>query len=156
MDFARINPRRDAEISATYHVEFDGERLHHDKKPIEMDFLGIESETGRRAAAKMIKEIDRKRKSKRDASKMGVDEIMDVASESELARARFYATLCTGWRNVVYIEDKDIDDPKAAPKPLEFSRENAIKLFSTRPWIMEGIDSFLADKSNFLRSALTD
>lgn len=153
MDFARIDPRRDAEKGATYHVDYDGERLFHDGQPIEIDFLGLQSATGKRAAAKMVKELDRKAGRKRDASKMSVDEMLDAASESEEARARFYAELTTGWRNVVYLEDAEIDNPKAKPEPMPYSKENAAKLFSTRPWVMEGIDRFLGDKSNFTRKA---
>lgn len=153
MDFARIDPRRDAEKGATYHVDYDGERLFHDGQPIEIDFLGLQSATGKRAAARMVKELDRKAGRKRDASKMSVDEMLDAASESEEARARFYAELTTDWRNVVYLEDAEIDNPKAKPEPMPYSKENAAKLFSTRPWVMEGIDRFLGDKSNFTRKA---
>lgn len=151
MDFARIDPRLDAENGATYHVDYDGEPLFHDKKPIQIDFLGLQSETGKRAAAKMVKDMDKKAGRKRDASKMSVDEMLAAASDSEEARARFYAELTTGWRNVVYLEDAQIDDPKAVPALLEYSKANAFKLFSTRPWIMEGIDRFLGEKSNFTR-----
>jgi len=154
MDFARIDPRRDAEKGATYHVDYDGERLYHDGKPIEIDFLGLQSATGKRAAAKMVKDMDRKAGRKRDASKMSVDEMLDAASESEEARARFYAELTTGWRNVVYLEDAEIDNPDAEPAPMPYSKENAAKLFSSRPWVMEGIDRFLGDKSNFTRSGV--
>lgn len=152
MDFARIDPRRDAEVGATYHVDYDGERLYHEKKPIEIDFLGLQGATGKRAAAKMVKSLDQKTGRKRDASKMSVDEMLDAASDSEEARARFYADLSTGWRNIPYLEDADIDNPDAEPTMLEYSKENAFKLFSTRPWIMEGIDRFLGDKTNFTRN----
>ena len=156
MDFARIDPRRDAEKGATYHVDYDGERLFHDTNPIEIDFLGLQSATGKRAAAKMVKDLDRKTGRKRDASKMSVDEMLAASNESEEARARFYADLSTGWRNVAYLDDEDIDNPDAEPTLLEYSKENAFKLFSTRPWIMEGIDRFLGDKTNFTRSVGKD
>ena len=155
MDFARINTRRDAEEGATYHVEYDGEALFFDGKPIEMDFLGLESETGRRAAARMVKQLDRKSGGKRKGAKMSVDELLNAAEDSEKARAKFYAEICTGWRNVVYLEDSEIDNPDAVPQLLEFSKANAEKLFTTRPWMMEGIDAFLGDKSNFLRDIVT-
>lgn len=156
LSFAHIDPRRDAEKGATYHVDYDGERLFHDKEPIEIDFLGLQSETGKRAAAKMVKDLDQKAGRKRDASKMSVDEMLDAAAESQEARARFYAELTTGWRNVVYLDDADIDNPDVEPAMLEYSKENAFKLFSTRPWIMEGIDRFLGDKTNFTRSVGKD
>lgn len=165
MDFARIDPRRDAERGATYHVMYVtdrdsetgepiGERLYNDGKPIEMDFLGLDSAAGRRAAAQMVRDMDRKvGGKKRSAKDMSVDEILATATENEQVRAQFYAALVTGWRNVVYLDDDKMDDPNAKPAELAFSEANAVKLFSTRPWIMEGIDAFLADKGNFGRKA---
>ncbi|AHD02951.1 hypothetical protein [Leisingera methylohalidivorans] len=149
--FARINTRQDAEQGATWHVEFDGEPLFHDGEAIEMDFLGLESDAGRRAAAAMVRKMDKKSKGKRKSATMSVQDMIDAAEDSELARAEFYSKLCTGWRGVTYIEDADLDNPDAQPALMEFSRENALKLFSTRVWIMEGVDGFLGDKGNFTR-----
>ncbi|KIC12858.1 hypothetical protein RA19_00165 [Leisingera sp. ANG-M1] len=153
--FARINTRRDAEQGATWHVEFDGEPLFHNEEAIEMDFLGLESDAGRRAAAAMVRKLDKKSKGKRKSATMSVQEMIDAAGDSELARAEFYSKLCTGWRRVTYIEDADIDNPGVQPELMEFSKENALKLFSTRIWLLEGIDGFLADKSNFTREIVT-
>lgn len=50
------------------------------------------------------------------------------------------AARCTlGWRNVV------LDT-----KPLEFTQENARKLYARFPWIREQVDTFRYDRSNFL------
>ncbi len=153
--FARINTRQDAEQGATWHVEFDGEPLFDGDKPIEMDFLGLESDAGRRAAAAMVRKMDKKNKGKRKAASLSVQEMIDSAEDSEQARAEFYSKLCTGWRGVTYIEDADLDNPEAEPVIMEFSQANAAKLFSTRSWLMVGIDGFLGDKSNFLREIVT-
>lgn len=155
MDFARIDPRRDAENGATYHVEFEGQKLTHEGKPITIKFQGTEGKVGKRAAAKMVKAIDAKSGRKRDVSKMDVSDILEAAEQHEEERARFYAELTMGWDNIFYLEDEQIDDPDAVPEPLSFSQDNAFKLFSTRPWIMEGIDGFLADKLNFIRGGVT-
>ncbi|KIC22510.1 hypothetical protein [Leisingera sp. ANG-Vp] len=155
MDFARINTRRDAEQGATWHVEFDGEPLFNKDEAIEMDFLGLESDAGRRASAAMVRKLDKKSKGKRKSTQLSVQEMINAAEDSEQARAEFYSRLCTGWRRVTYIEDEDLDNPEAKPVPMEFSRENALKLFSTRTWLMEGIDRFLGDKSNFTREIVT-
>jgi len=154
MDFARIDPRRDADAGAAYHVSYEGTPLYFNDDPIEIDVQGLESEVGKRAAAKMIKEADKRNGKKRNAKSLSVDEILKLTDEDELARAKFYAALTTGWRNVVYLEDDQMDDPDAKPEPLPFSEANAFKLYSTRPWVMEGLDDFLGDKSNFMRKVV--
>lgn len=153
MDFARIDPRRDAEAGATWHVDYEGEELYHEGKPIEIDFLGLESAAAKRAAAKMARNADRRMGGKkRNLRNMTVEQIIDATEASEEEQAAFFAAITTGWRNVVYLEDSEIDNPKAKPEPLPFSQENAVKLFRTRPWIMAGADRFLGEKANFDRS----
>ena len=162
MDFARIDTRRDAENGATYHVMFitdsqekTGEHLYHDGEPVSIDLLGIEGNTGKAAAARMVKELDAQNGSKkRTAKNMSVDEILQAAEGNDEIKARFYAGLTTGWSNIFYLSDEEIDDPKAEPKELKFTADNAFMLYSTRPWIMEGIDAFLADKMNFMRKVV--
>jgi len=156
MDFARIDPRRDAELGATYKVEYEGEQLFHDGKPITISFLGLQSRTGKRAAAQMVKEMDKRAGKKRDLSKMSVDEMLNVAEHSDNTRAKFYAALTTGWANISYIPDDKMDDPEATAEPLPYSKANAEMLFSTRPWMLEGIDSFLSEKENFTQLAVKD
>lgn len=155
MDFARIDPRRDAEFGATFHVEYEGEQLFHEGKPIEISFVGLQSRAGKRAAAHMVKDTDKKTGKKRDVGKMSVDEMLKLADESDETRAKFYAALTTGWNNIVYIPDEKMDDPQAQPEPLAYSKENAVMLFTTRPWLMEEVDGFLSEKSNFTRVAVT-
>ena len=155
MDFARIDPRRSAENAVTWEAEFDGELLFHNDEKIEMDFLGVDSATGRRAAAGMARRADRKNaqsgknKSLKD---MTEDQILEMARQDESNRAQFYADLCTGWRNVPFISDDKIDDAKAKPELLPFSPENALMLFKSRPWMLSGIDAFLANKGNWQMS----
>jgi hypothetical protein len=152
MDFARIDPRRDAEVGATWHVDYEGEELYIDGQPIEIDLLGTDSTEAKRAAAKMARNIERRTGGeKRDLKNMTVDQIMELAEANDEEQAEFFAALTTGWRNVVYLEDDEIDDPEAEPKPMPFSKENAKKLYATRTWIMAGADRFLGRKENFDR-----
>lgn len=149
MDFARINLRHDADQGATWDVEYDGEVLECNGEPIQIHILGLDSRKAKRAGAKMVKRMNAKTKGKKDTSKMTVDQIVEAVTDTEENQAAFYAELTTGWENVTYIEDEDFDNPEVEPKPLEFNYENAKKLYMTRPWIMEGLDAFLADKGNF-------
>ncbi len=164
MDFARINTQRDAERGATYHVEFiansedkSGEALYHNGKPITIDVVGIEGQIGREAAARMVKSLDQAdgRKGRR-ASNMSVAEILLSIDGKDEIKAWFYARLTTGWSNVFYLADDKFDEEGAAPEELAFSEGNAFMLYSTRPWIMEGLDNFLADKMNFMQKAVIE
>lgn len=155
MDFARINPELDGDAAATWHVELEGELLYDKGQPIEIDVLGLDGKVGKRAAAAMAKSLDatRGRKRQKELKNMSVDEILAGADRNDSLRAKFYAALTTGWRNITYIDDEKRHDPKAEPEALEFSQENAVMLYSTRPWIMAGLDDFLADRSNFRQTA---
>lgn len=153
MDFARISPRLDAEAGATWHVDFEGESLYQDGEPIEIDFVGLESKTAKRAAAELARKIDKKNGgNKRSLRNMTVEQIMAAGQDSEEAQAEFYAALTTGWRNVTYIPDEHLDDPEYRAEALAYSEANAVKLFRTRPWLIPGADRFLGDKSNFDRT----
>lgn len=153
MSFAHINPRADAEAGATYHVEYEGEKQYHDGNPIEIDFLGVESATAKRAMAEAVKAADKGKGKARDASKMSVEEILASVDNDEKVKAKFLAELTTGWRNLPYIEDDKLSDPKAQAELLPYSKENALKFFSTRPWFMSGADAFLGDKANWAGNA---
>ena len=151
MDFARINPARDADEAAVWHVEYDGELLYADGKPIKVSLYGLDGARGKKAQARMAKIISASqgRNKTRVLHNMSVEQILALASKNEKARAEMFADLTESWENILYIEDDMLDDPKAEAEPLAFTRENAVKLYSTRPWIMEGIDTFLGARSNF-------
>ncbi len=108
------------------------------------------------ATAQMVKALDEQiGGKKRSVKNMSVDDILQATEGNEEIKARFYARLTTGWSNVFYLEDNKMDDPKAKPTELTFSEDTAFMLYSTRPWIMEGIDAFLADRLNFMRKVVT-
>ena len=153
MDFARINPSRDADTPATWPVEYEGEVLYwKDKEPIEIDILGLDGVAGKKAQAKMVKMAARKVKNpNRQLGQMSEKEIEAFLAGQERAKAHMFAELTTGWRNIYYLEDEDMHDPNAVPTPMEFSKENAIKLCTTRPWIVEGLDAFLGLRDNFAK-----
>lgn len=151
MDFARINPELDSDVAATWHVELDGELLYDKGNAIEIDILGLDGKVGKRAAAALAKTISRTqgRKKQKELSNMSVDEIISSNDRFNSHRAKMLAQMTTGWRNITYIDDEKRHDKKAEPEPLEFTEANAVMLYSTRPWIMKGLDDFLEDRSNF-------
>jgi hypothetical protein len=150
-DFARIDPRRDAEKSAVMHVSdpYEDEPLYHNGEPIEIDFLGVESRAGRKAAARMVKAMNRKQGKSVSEKDMSAEQLLELAGKNEAVQAQFYADLTTGWRNIHYLEDSRMDDPKAKAVEMEFSENNALKLFKTRAWIRAKADTFLGDKSQW-------
>lgn len=150
MDFARINPQKEAEIGTDWHVDYDGEELFLDGEPITIGFIGVDSELGRKESARMVKRLDvlkRSKSKKKDGNiavkDLSVTDILALADGNEEIKAKFYASLTTGWSNVTYIPDDMLDDPDAVAEELEYSKANAEMLFTTRPWMMKGIDAFL-------------
>ena len=157
MDFARINPAKYAEQAATWHVEFEGEPLYDKGKPIEIHLFGLEGPTGKRATAAMAKAMSRRRgKRSKEMRDMTEAEILEQMRRNDSLRARLYADITAGWNNISYIDDDDFDDKNTEAKVLEHTHENAVKLYSTRPWIMQGIDDFLALKANFMPEDVSD
>lgn len=153
MDFARIDTRLDAEAGASMHLTdpYEDEPLFLNEQPIEIDVLGLDSDTGRRAAARMVKALNRKTGQNRSIKTMSVDDILAAGAENEEVQSRFYAELTTGWRNITYLENSQMTDMKAEPVVLDFNPDNAFKLYNTRAWIRSKVDDFLGVKSNFKR-----
>jgi len=155
MDFARINPARDAQNAATYHVEYDGEQLYHEGHPIEMDFIGTESPAGKRAGirhAKRIAALQPKGKKERTIQDYSEDEIADRAAKVTASNAKFYAEMLTGWRNVTHIPS---GKPDGKVELLEYTPDAALDLLAKAEWLHEGIDAFLANKANWRKSGET-
>lgn len=161
MDFARINLATDAERGATLRLynpyTFDPDYpdlvdyLKNGDEYIEIDLVGLDGETGRRASAKMVKETNHRRGRSASVRDYTEEELLELAAESQDIQSRYYAQLVTGWRNITYLPDSEIDDPDAVPRELPFSQENAAMLFRTRPWIRDQVDRFLSRRSNFRR-----
>jgi hypothetical protein len=152
MDFARINPARDAEKAATYHVEYDDEALYHEGKPIEMDFLGVDSPAGKRAGirhAKRLAALQPKGKKERSIEDYSEDEIADRAAKVTASSAKFYAEMMTGWRNLPHIPSGKL---YGKAELLEYTPEAALDLLQKAEWLHAGIDAFLANKANWRKS----
>ena len=155
MDFARINPARDAQQAATYHVEYDGEPLYHEGQPIEMDFLGTSSPEGKRAGirhAKRIAALQLKGKKERTIQDYSEDEIADRAAKVKASNAKFYTEMLTGWRNVTHIPS---GKPDGKVELLEYTPDAALELLAKAEWLHEGIDAFLANKTNWRKNGDT-
>jgi len=155
MSFARINPARDAEKPATYHVEYDGEALYHEGQPIEMDFLGTDSPAGQRAGIRQAKRLDAlkpKGKKERTIQDYSEDEIADRAAKVTASNAKFYAEMLNGWRNVTHIPS---GKPDGKEELLEYTPEAAIELLTKAEWLHAGIDAFLANKANWRKGGET-
>lgn len=161
MDFARINLEADSEHGATLRLynpytfdpEFpdDVDPLLNGGEYIEIDLIGLDGQSGRRASARMVKAVNRKTGRTRSVKDLTEDEIMKIAAENQEIQSRFYAELTTGWRNITYLTDDLIDDKDAEPSVLSFSTENAAMLYNTRAWIRDQVDRFLSRRSNFRR-----
>ena len=155
MDFARINPARDAQQAATYHVEYNGEALYHEGQPIEMDFLGMQSPHGKRATirhAKRIAAFQPKGKKERTIQDYSEDEIADRAAKMTSSNAKFYAEMLTGWRNVTHIPS---GKPDGKVELLEYTPDAALDLLAKAEWLHEGIDAFLDNKTNWQKDGGT-
>jgi len=153
MEFARINPTRDAENAATYHVEYDDELMFHEGQPIEMDFLGVDSAAGKRAGMRHAKRIDAmnpKGRKERSLSDYSEDEIEVRKSKVEASSAKFYAEMLTGWRNLTHIPS---GKEGGKVEPLPYSPEAAVELLTKATWLHAGIDAFLANKGHWRKTS---
>jgi len=81
----------------------------------------------------MRKGIDTKSVKKLD--KADIDQIIDQMSAN---REDAIAAMVTGWKNI-----------KIDGKVLNYSEENAVKLFREYPWMMEQVEVFCDKRENF-------
>jgi hypothetical protein len=152
MEFARINPSRDAENVAAYHVEYDGELMFHEESAIEMDFLGMESATAKRAVirhGKRLSKMKQRGKKERSFEDYSDEEIASRKKFVENSNALFYADVLAGWRNVTHIPS---GEEGGEIKLLKYTPEAAIDLLTKAVWLHEGIEVFLENKSNWRKN----
>lgn len=97
------------------------------KKPIIITLKGMESDD-------FARELQRRQRQNKGKKDLDLDETRRQAAET-------YAKLTLGWQNIE--EDG---------KPLEFTKENAVKVFLKYRDIMRQVGDFIADKSNFIKS----
>lgn len=158
-DFARISLSHDAEKGATLQLynpyTFDPRNpdnvdlLTSGDEYIEIDLVGVDGPTGKAASARMVKASNKKTGTNTSIKDLTEEEILQRGRENESIQAQFYAELTTGWRNITYIPDDQLDNPDAEAEVLDFNEKNAAMLYKTRPWIREQVDRFLSRKSNF-------
>lgn len=60
-------------------------------------------------------------------------------AELRTENIELYAECTLGWKNISF--DKT---------PFEYSRENAVALYTDFPWIFEQVEEFVEDRANFL------
>ena len=152
MDFAKINPAKNAEVPATLDLMYQGETVTlngDESKPIEISLYGTEGETGRRAAARAAKARAARTKGRRttDLARMSEDQILSMEQAGAKINAKFYADLTAGWNNMPDLAGGP--DEEGNYKVLAFSTEAAVKIYTENPWIGAEIDNFLADPLNF-------
>jgi hypothetical protein len=100
-----------------------------DPTGITMEILGDDSPTYRRNVRQMVDEVNRNLQ----------EQPTDPDSLEKLGRARQAACAVVSWSdNVVLNGDK-----------LEFSRDNATRLFYERPWIARQVENFRTNPGNF-------
>lgn len=86
-------------------------------------------------AARKMRHAMANRRMQRTGGKM-------TAESLEADGIELLCALTLGWQNIV------VDG-----EPLEFSADNAAKLYKRFPWIREQVDAFVGDRANFMRSA---
>lgn len=135
MDLSKIDLASAAEQGATMQLKhpvngqllFDGEGDH--KKAITITLAGRDSERFQRA----YRSIQNRRLGRRNKEKQTVEQF-----ENETIELLARATL--GWQHITL-----------EGAPLEFSEQNARRLYERLPWVREQIDEFIEDRQNFFK-----
>lgn len=115
--------------------------LENKGKPLEIDLLGLDGPSGKLASARMVKAMNKKMGQQQSIKNMTEEEILETASKNEDIQAVFYAELSMGWRNI------------ETDKMLDFSRDEAAKLYKRLKWMRDQIDAFLKRRTNFKGAA---
>ena len=137
MDFSNLRISKDAVPVQLKHPE-TGEPLIDPKteQPVNIYLHGTDSP--------IYKQI--KRRSLDETFKRARGKPIELTAEQIESRARETLLACgTGWDNI------ELDG-----KPLEFSRENTIRLFDECNWVEEQVDAAIANRANFMRTSSTD
>lgn len=97
-------------------------------EPITITVAGMDSDVFRKAQ----RGATNRRLAQRGKVKLNAEELEAESIETLAA--------CTlGWSGIV-----------VAGQPLPFDRANAVKLYTTLPWVREQLDEFVADRANYL------
>ncbi len=125
-----------AENGADLHLKhpLTGEAVYADdknKKPVAIKLKGTDSDEYK----KIIQRIVRNNKAKnKDSGEPDFDELKQAAAET-------YAKMTISWENI-----------SVNGKPLDFSYDNAVKLYLGYAEITKQVGDFMADRTNFIKS----
>lgn len=109
-------------------------------KPIRIKVLGEHSETYREAARKRSAKLVKDRSGSLTLEKMSIGEIEDLIERGENAKAEDWADRTIDWENV----------PSPDGTPLEFSRENALMIYTGYPKIIAQLEHDAGEIDDFL------
>lgn len=133
MDLANLDTKTAMEKGAVLQLRHPAtnELLFADdakKKPMTITLMGIDGETFSKIRRENQRKLSKANKSfnPEDADEQGLDTL---------------AALTKDWANLVL-----------GGKPLEFSRDNARKLYSDYPWIRELVNEFCSLRENFIKA----
>lgn len=93
--------------------------------------VGMDSETYRKARRKMVDAMVKDQRGRRPKS------VTD--EEAEQRRAEAVAAITVSWSGLQW-----------EGKPLDCTFENAVMVYTKRPWVLEQVEGFAEDRANFL------
>lgn len=113
-----------------------------ESKPCRIKLLGMDSPAVRKAVRFRAAKLLKARGKSMDVSKMSEAQLVGLLVDGEEGKAHDAADATIGWENLT----KD-------GKPLEYSDENAIWLYTTYPAILRQVAEFLENDANFFTKA---
>lgn len=136
-DLADLDTKALAEEGAVFELRHPdtNEPILSDGQPVSLRLAGSDSRR-----AKQIEREQQDRRYKR-MSRKGAFELTSEENERERLERLIGCTL--GWSNV-YVDGQ----------PLEFTDENAHRLFVRFDWIREAAERFVNDRANFLKASV--
>lgn len=111
-------------------------------KPMGIDLLGPDSKKVRARARKRASKMVKQRAGKLDLKKMTEDQIEAFMLEGENTALMDAVDATVGWSNMSF-EGADI----------QYSEENAIKLYTRYPEILRQVNEYQKNAANFLQKA---
>jgi hypothetical protein len=135
MDLSLLNPKKKANAGAPLHLIHPetGLPMYHDddtSKPVRIFLMGRDSDFYQKVKHKNVNEaLSQKKKTEQKTSE-----------KIEQETTELIADLTVGWENLTY-DEKGIS---------EFSRQNAITLYTDFAWVKEQADLFVSDRKNFI------
>jgi len=130
MDLNNFDTSKTAKTGAKLHLvhPVDDEPMYDGKKKVTITLLGVDSkEFSESKRAITVSNVSKMRKGK---------DFDVVPTDEETARTLAECTL--GW-----------DGLSKGKVPLEFSKDEAFKLYMEFPWIREQVNLFVGDRANF-------